>query len=126
MPDKEVKSNGKTFGEGTRLTLNVKTIAWILGILVVIFTYFYVDMRKRYNTINDNVKAKVEEEMTHYKTDMSEVKIDLKDVVKSVGTIEVNVGILLDRSNGNRNSGTSTTTAEENIPTTINGIGDNQ
>lgn len=120
MPDKGVTSSGgKTFGEGTRLTLNVKTLTWILGILVIIFGYFYIDMRSKLKDANASIDKKVDEEMIQYRDVLYEVKSDVKSVEGKINNMEVNIGILLDRSSGNRTSGTSDVNPSENIPTPL-------
>ena len=120
MPDKEVVSNGKTFGEGTKLVLNVKTLMYILGVLVIVFSCFYIDMRKRYNKLHSEMKQEVQTEIGHYNSNVTDIKTNVTNMNTVVNQNAINIGILLDRSSGNRDAGTSKITPAENIPTTIN------
>jgi len=116
---KEVTSNGKTFGEGTQITFTIKTVVWIIGLLSLAFGGFYTDMKKRIKNVNTSMETQVTEEMIQYKEDVTEVKSDVKSVQATVNQNAINIGILLDRSSGDRSAGTSTITAEENVPTSI-------
>jgi len=119
---KEVTTDGKTLGESTKLTLTVKTLVWIMGGLVVLFGAFYTDMRLKLNAANDTIDTKIKEEMVQYKEDVSEVKGDVKSIEGTVNKMEVNIGILLDRSTGNRNSGTSNVNPSDNVPATLSAL----
>lgn len=120
MPEKEIEGEtGKTFGESTKIKLNVKTLMYILGGLVVLFTYFYIDMKMKLKEANNTISEKVQEEVKKYKDDMSDVKTTVRDIRNVQMQNSINIGILLDRSTGNRTSGTSNLTPEENIPENI-------
>jgi hypothetical protein len=116
---KEVTTDGQTLGESTKLTLTVKTLIWIMAGLFSLFGYFYVDMRLKLNNANDIIDNKIKEEMVQYKEDVTELKGDVKSIEGTVNKMEVSIGILLDRSTGDRNSGTSNVNPSDNIPITL-------
>jgi len=120
MPDKEVIVNGgKTIGEGTKITLTVKTLAWIIGILVVIFSAFYTDMKLELKKYKSGIKDSVKEEIVLYKENLTEVKSKVENIHSIVIQNAVNVGVLLDRTTGNREAGTSDLSPEENVPVNL-------
>jgi hypothetical protein len=108
----EVKINKKKFGEDTEVTLNLKTIAWIVGITISLITTLatigYFDMKseiKNQKELFDAEKAKYKEEIktmleTELKGEVDKRELMYKDIYDIKGDIKV----ILDRTGGNKNT----------------------
>lgn len=112
MSDKEVEVNGKTYGEGTKVTLSVSTLAWIIGGLLSVITtlatigYFDIksDVREQKNTFDaekleykEEIKGILQEEMQYEREkrekiseDIGEIKGDIKVILEKTRNLENN------------------------------------
>jgi hypothetical protein len=123
MADKELEINGVTYGEDTKVTLKVKTVAWISGILLsvitTVLTVGYFDMKSR---IKEQADA-FEKEKVEYKDQIkSMLDNSLKDVsdkresmYRDIDDIKGDIKVILDRT-GNKVGGGSLVSSPSDIP----------
>ena len=75
MADKEIEINGQKIGEGTKVTLTISTIGWILGVLLFVIstlaTVGYLD-----------IKNDVKSQKTTFDTEKQLYKEDIKSVLE--------------------------------------------
>lgn len=110
MSDKEVEVNGKTYGEGSRITLSVSTLAWVIGGLLSVITtlatvgYFDIksDVQEQKNTFEtekleykEEIKGILQEEMKYEREkrekiseDIGEIKGDIKVILEKTRNLE--------------------------------------
>lgn len=110
MSDKEVEVNGKSYGEGSRITLSVSTLAWIIGGLLSVITtlatvgYFDIksDVKEQKNTFDtekleykEEIKGILQEEMKYEREkrekiseDIGEIKGDIKVILEKTRSLE--------------------------------------
>jgi uncharacterized membrane protein YgaE (UPF0421/DUF939 family) len=108
---KEIDVNGKVIGEGTKITLSVKTALWIIGgaitLSTTIFSMMYFDVK---SDVSD-YKKKVDEEKQIFVKQVEESisnKLDKQrdkdeEFIKSIEEIRGNIRLLLDRTQNVRN-----------------------
>lgn len=123
MADHEVEVNGKTYGEDTKVTLKVKTVAWIVGILISVITTLatmgYLDMK---SDIEDQ-KEVFEKEKQEYKEEIKNMlqkelkgEVDKRELMyKDIYDIKGDIKVILDRTSGH-NSNMNVLTSPESIP----------
>jgi len=128
MSDKEVEIKGKSYGEGTKITLSVSTLAWIIGGLLSVITtlatvgYFDIksDVKDQKNVFDqekmeykEDIKSTLQEELKYEREkrekiseDIGEIKGDIKVILEKTRNLE----------DGNSNSGHSifTTSGPDN------------
>lgn len=123
MPN-EVEVNGKKYGEDTKVVLSVKTVAWIVGILISVITTLatmgYLDMKAE---IKDQ-KATFEEEKRQYKDQIKDMlqtelkgEVDKRELMyKDIYDIKGDIKVILDRTGGNHTNVNTPVTTPESIP----------
>jgi len=110
MGDLEVKINEKTIGEGTKISLSVKTALWIIAGTITLFssllTMAYFDLKGEFKDYKTKTEAeKVEffknvEEQLNKNWDKTRDKNE--EIQKDVEEIKGNVKVILDRTAGIR------------------------
>jgi len=110
--DKEIGVNGKVIGEGTSITLSVKTALWIIGgaitLCTTIFSMMYFDVKsdvsdyKRKRDDEKQVFVKQVEERIPTKLDKQRDKDE--EFIKSIEEIRGNIRLLLDRTQNVRSN----------------------
>lgn len=121
--DKEIEINNTTIGEGSKISLTVKTALWIIGCTIGLFTtiltvgYFDVksdvaDYKKKLELESDAFIKRVEESI-NIKLDKQRDKDE--NFIKDIEEIRGNIRLLLDRTQGSR-----TNTVTESTPTISN------
>ena len=110
MADKEIEINGQKIGEGTKVTLTISTIGWILGVLLFVIstlaTVGYLDIKndvKSQKTTFDtekqlykeDIKSVLEGEMKYERErrekimeDIGEIKGDIKVILEKTKNLE--------------------------------------
>jgi len=116
MSDKEVEYKGKSYGESSKVTLKISTLAWIIGgLLSVISTLATLG----YFDIKNDVKGQkdtFENEKQEYREEVKDmIKKELKDIrekdvkfVEDIGEIKGDIKVILDRTmrnNDHNNTG---------------------
>ncbi len=119
----EVKIKGKKYGEDTEITLSVKTVAWIVGILFSVITTLatlgYFDMKHEIK----NQKKIFEDEKVQYTEAIkvllqSELKEETEKrelMYKDIYDIKGDIKVILDRTGGNHGN-TSTVVNPNSMP----------
>src|ERR1035438_2251748 len=105
--DKEVDINGKVFGENTKISFTLKTLAWAVGALLSVISTFatigYFNVVSKQNTMQQNF----EQEKVKYREDIKNMlDADMKDEVdkreilmQNVDELKGDIKLLLDRTN---------------------------
>ena len=132
MGDLDIEGNKKTFGESTKITLSIKTLAIVIGILLSAITtlatigYFDVksdqaELKKDYETAKSAYKEEIKAVLQEELRDLRE-----KDVrfVEDIGEIKGDIKVILDRTMRNNdhndhNMHSVTTPVVTTMPTTI-------
>jgi hypothetical protein len=126
---KDIQVGDSTIGEGTKISLSVKTALWIIGLTIslfsTIFTAAYFNVKsdvKSYREQADKDKQdfiKQVEESINSKLDKERDKDE--EFIKSIEEIKGNIRLLIDRTQGTRNKTTDseTPTISNNNPNTI-------
>lgn len=107
---KEIEIAGKTIGEGTKITLSVKTALWIIGIIIAlfstVFTAAYFDVKSEVKTYKEQVDKEKQEFVKQVEESIT-AKLDKQrdkdeEFIKSIEEIRGNIRLLLDRTQGTR------------------------
>lgn len=113
MADKEVEIGNKTIGENTKITLSIKTALWIIGgsisLFSILFTMAYFDIKSDV----EDYKKKVQQVFDEKLDKMSEKH---ETILKDMGDIKTNVGIILDRTSGVRHNTSDNLNQNNNTP----------
>jgi len=118
---KNIQVGNKTIGENTQISLSVKTALWIIGALIAIFSTLFTAAYFNVKSDVKSYKETLEKEKEEFVKKI-EYSIDLKldkrrdkeeEFIKSIEEIKGNIRLLLDRTQGNRNSSTET----DGVPT---------
>lgn len=106
MANKEVEINGKIIGENTKITMNLSTIAWTLGILLSVITTLatigYFDIKSD----GKDMKSIFEKEKIEYKEDIKEmIQKELRydrekreDIIEDIGEIKGDIKVILEKT----------------------------
>lgn len=106
MPDKEVEINGKTIGENTEVKITIKTLVWIIGLLisgiVTLASVGYFNIKSEQRQMKDSF----EKEKFQYREDIKNmINNELKDEVekreilmKNIEDVRGDVKVILDRT----------------------------
>lgn len=127
MADKEVEVNGKTYGEGSKVTLRISTLLWIIGGLVSIITtlatmgYFDIksDVKEQEKSFDaervsykEEVRQIIKEELNYEREkrekmieDIGEIKGDIKVILEKTRTLENGSGNLSRNGNNGPDNG---------------------
>src|ERR1035437_795052 len=109
---KEVKIGNKTIGEDTKISLSVKTAIWIIGSVMTLFstlfTLAYLDIKKDVRTYKEQADKDKTEYLSKvdakFSTEVDKMRDKNDDIIKSIGEIEGNVKVILDRTSGVKNN----------------------
>lgn len=117
---KDIDVNGKVIGEGTKITLSVKTALWIIGgaitLCSTIFSMMYFDVKSDVNDYKKQIDQEKEvfvkqvEESISNKLEKQRDKDE--EFIKSIEEIRGNIRLLLDRTQNVRS-----TQPSEGVPT---------
>lgn len=125
---RDIQIGEKTIGESTKISLSVKTALWFIGALIALFSSIFT---AAYFNVKSDVKS-YKEQIDKDKRDFIkqvEESIELKlekerdkdeEFIKSIEEIKGNIRLILDRTQGTRN-----TTVDVGTPT-INNNNPNQ
>jgi hypothetical protein len=116
MSDKEVEVNGKTYGEGTRVTLSVSTLAWIIGgllsVITTLATVGYFDIKsdvKEQKEVFDNEKTQYKEEIKDIlQEEMKYEREKREDIREDIGEIKGDIKVILEKTRNLENGGSGT------------------
>jgi hypothetical protein len=98
MSEKEVEINGKKIGEGTKITLTVSTLIWIIGILVSVVvtlaTIGYAADREKAE-YKEEIRTLIQDELKYEREkreqiqeDIGEIKGDIKVILEKTKNLE--------------------------------------
>lgn len=95
MPENELNIGGKKIGESTKITTNLKTLLWICGILFSIliasFTFFYVDLKNKISSMDEQFKTTLKQELEKTKNEDYEIK-------QNIWEIKGDIKVIIDRT----------------------------
>ncbi len=112
---KEVDINGKNYGENTKITLSVKTLIWIVGLLIAglttLATIGYYDIKEDVSTIN----ADSEQSKEDYKEEIEKIIEDIlkedrdkrEELIETIGEMKGDIKVILDRTSRNNDHNNS-------------------
>lgn len=118
MSDKEVKIGNKVIGENTKVTVTVKTLAWVIGGVITLFstlfTLAYFDLKSEL----DETKSQMEAQKTAYEKEVKQelnVIVDQlrendEDFLREIGEMKGDIKVILDRTNSMRDKVENPTT----------------
>lgn len=122
---REIEVGGKVIGEGTKITLTVKTAIWIIGLVIALFgsafTIAYFDVKSDVKSYKEKVDKEKEEFINKVEESIS-LKLEKQrdkdeEFIKSIEEIRGNIRLLLDRTQGVRNENVQgVNTIENNAP----------
>ena len=129
MGDLDVEGNKKTFGESTKITLSIKTLSIVLGILLsaitTLATIGYFDIKSDQKLLKKDYETAKSVYKDEIKTFLQEELRDLRDkdvrFVEDIGEIKGDIKVILDRTmrnNDHHNTGPNST-INNSIPTDI-------
>ena len=134
MSDKEVEIKGKIYGEGTRVTLSVSTLMWVIGALLSVITTLatvgYFDIKsdvKEQKSVFDNEKIEYKEDIKS--TLQEELKYEREKrekISEDIGEIKGDIKVILEKTrnlendNSNDKSIFNTSGPENTIPPPVN------
>jgi hypothetical protein len=106
MSEKEVEINGKKIGEGTKITLTVSTLIWIIGILVSVVvtlaTIGYFDIKSDVDTIEnaaDREKVEYKEEIrTLIQDELKYEREKREQIQEDIGEIKGDIKVILEKT----------------------------
>lgn len=131
MADKEIEINGQKIGEGTKVTLTISTIGWIIGVLLFIIstlaTVGYLDIK---NDVK-NQKTTFDTEKQLYKEDIKsvlegEMKYERErreKIMEDIGEIKGDIKVILEKTKnleGGRGSTNRGFTTPDNTTADVN------
>lgn len=131
MADKEIEINGQKIGEGTKVTLTISTIGWILGVLLFVIstlaTVGYLDIK---NDVK-NQKTTFDTEKQLYKEDIKSVlEVEMKyererreKIMEDIGEIKGDIKVILEKTKnleGGRGSTNRGFTTPDNTTADVN------
>ena len=131
MADKEIEINGQKIGEGTKVTLTISTIGWILGVLLFVIstlaTVGYLDIK---NDVK-NQKVTFDTEKQLYKEDIKsvlegEMKYERErreKIMEDIGEIKGDIKVILEKTKnleGGRGSTNRGFTTPDNTTADVN------
>lgn len=119
----EVEVN-KKFGEETKVTLSIKTIAWIIGLLLsavtTLATMGYLDMKsdiKNQQDIFEQEKQKYKDEIKNLLQSELKDEREKRDIMyKDIYDIKGDIKVILDRTSNNHSNTNTPITTPEAIP----------
>ncbi len=133
MSDKEVKINDKSYGEGTRVTLSVSTLVWIiaglLSVITTLATVGYFDIKsdvKEQKDVFDDEKIQYKGEIKKIlKEEMKYEREKREKIIEDIGEIKGDIKVILEKTrsleNGNSNNHSiyNTSTPDDSTPPPI-------
>ena len=101
---------GQVIGESTKISLTVKTILWIIGAVITLFstlfTLAYVDIKsdvKSYKEQADKDKTtQLKAVDDKFNAEVEKMNDNYVGTVKDIEDIKGNIKVILDRTSGNR------------------------
>ena len=115
MGDKEININGKKYSEETKVTLSIKTLMWIVGLLftgiVTLASIGYFDIinnakeqRRLYEEERENIENVMEKNMRNILEEDRDARIE---IVKTIGEMKGDIKVILDRTSRNNDHNSS-------------------
>lgn len=112
MSDREVKIGKKKIGENTEVSFSLKTMFWIMGIVISLFSFLFT---LSYINIKKDVESYKKSTQENIDTKLDALENKHEQILKDMGDIKTNVGIILDRTSGARNTAVVPTINGEKI-----------
>lgn len=117
---KDLNVGGEVIGEGTKITLSVKTALWIIGgaitLCTTIFSMMYFDVKSDVSNYKKQIDKDKEMFVKQVEENISNKLEKQRDkdeeFIKSIEEIRGNIRLLLDRTQGTRYN-----TSSEGVPT---------
>jgi len=115
MGDKEININGKKYSEETKVTLSIKTLMSIVGLLftgiVTLASIGYFDIinnakeqRRLYEEERENIENVMEKNMRNILEEDRDARIE---IVKTIGEMKGDIKVILDRTSRNNDHNSS-------------------
>ena len=111
----DIKIGDKVIGESTTVTLTVKTAMFILtgfvGLLTLLFTWFYVDGRARDKQMKEDIEKfqkELKKDMEQFEKDIEEeispISQNIIQIIREQGEIKGDIKVILNKQLGVRNA----------------------
>lgn len=134
MSDKEVEIKGKIYGEGTRVTLSVSTLMWVIGALLSVITTLatvgYFDIKsdvKEQKSVFDNEKIEYKEDIkSALQEELKYEREKREEISEDIGEIKGDIKVILEKTRNLENGNSSdksifnTSGPENTIPPPVN------
>lgn len=120
---RDIQIGEKTIGESTKISLSVKTALWLIGALIALFStiftaaYFNVksDVKSYKEQIDKDKKDFIKQVEESIESKLEKERDKDEEFIKSIEEIKGNIRLILDRTQGTRN-----TTVDFQTPTINN------
>lgn len=125
---RDIQIGEKIIGESTKISLSVKTALWFIGALIALFStiftaaYFNVksDVKSYKEQIDKDKRDFIKQVEDNIESELEKERDKDEEFIKSIEEIKGNIRLILDRTQGTRN-----TTIDVQTPT-INNNNPNQ